>query len=79
MVLHAFYRYDQDASYCNQYVTIKPDAYTIYHVWEHGFTAAELERDLTAAGFKSVTFYGDVAGGPLEKDKTTLCVLAKKE
>ena len=78
LVLHAFYRYDQDTSYCNQYVTIKPNAYTVYHVWEHGFTAAELERDLTAAGFRSVTFYGDVAGGALDKDGTTLCVLAKK-
>ncbi|MCD8169151.1 class I SAM-dependent methyltransferase [Clostridiales bacterium TF09-2AC] len=78
LLLHSFWRYDEDNTFLNQYVVGMEDGTAYYNIWEHTFTFEELERDLRKAGFGRIQFYGNVAGKKCEDADDTICVLAMK-
>lgn len=78
LLLHSLYRYDDNNTLLNQYMVATEYATTCYNIWEHTFTAEELEKDLLEAGFKNIRYYGNVAGAEFENFNKTLCVIAEK-
>ena len=78
LLLHSFYRYDEDSTFLNRYVIASEDTISFYNVWEHVFTFPEIKRDLEDAGFSEIAVYGNVMGKPYDKGEQTLCILAKK-
>lgn len=79
LTLQSFYRYDEDHTILNQYVTVTENNLSYYNVWEHTFTLKELEQDLQKAGFGRISFYGDAAGRPCAENDDTVCVLAVRQ
>lgn len=77
--LNSLYRYDDSNTFLNQTITITADSIDCYNIWEHTFTTEELKRDLVAAGFTKVDFYGDIAGAKYDSDGEIICVVAQKE
>lgn len=78
LTLQSFYRYEEDHTFLNQYVTVTDKDVSYYNVWEHTFTLEELSRDLTDAGFKEIKAFGDVNGKKYEITGDTICIVAKK-
>ena len=78
LLLHSFWRYDEDNTFLNQYVVGTEDGTDYYNIWEHTFTFEELDQDLRKAGFGRIQFYGNVAGKRCEDTDDTICVLAMK-
>ena len=79
LCLHAFYRYDDIVTYLNRYIIATEGAVECYNIWEHVFTAGELQRDLQAAGFSNcIDFYSDVSGAPCSQDSETICAVATR-
>lgn len=76
--LHVFYRYYDQRNILDRYVIAEENSVRCYNIWNHGFTAEELEAGLKTAGFASVDFYGDIAGGTLTEDTKTICAVAQK-
>lgn len=78
LLLHSFYRYEEDRTFLNQYLVITESEITNYHIWDHTFSLEELQQDLQAAGFQSLEFYENVVGDQVKKESPTLCVIARK-
>ena len=78
LLLHSFYRYDEENTFLNQYVTITKKDLAFYYVWEHTFTLEELVQDLKEAGFQEMRIFGNVAGKKYETTDDTICILAQK-
>ena len=76
--LHAFYRYCEHRNILERFVILEENDMRCFNIWNHGFTAEELEADLKAAGFAAVRCYGDIAGGTLTEASATLCAVARK-
>lgn len=76
--LYSFYRYDSWRTFLEQYVIVENDNERCFNIWNHGFTAEELEADLKTTGFDSVRFYGSVAGDVLTQDSVAICAVAQK-
>jgi SAM-dependent methyltransferase len=77
--LNSLYRYDDSNTFLNQTITITENSVDCYNIWEHTFTVGELERDIFAAGFTKLDFYGDIAGARFDSDGESICVVAQKE
>lgn len=78
LCLDSFYRYDEDATVLKQTIVVTEETLDCYNIWEHTFTTTELIKDLSAAGFPAVSFYGDIAGAVLKPDSKTICTIAQK-
>lgn len=78
LLLQQLYRYDYDNTFLRQYIVITESEKICYNNWEHTFEIEELKAELQEVGFKSVQFYGNVAGAEYEQGSKTICVVAKK-
>lgn len=78
VLLHSFYRYDEDHTFLNQYTVIKEQDIKQHHIWEHTFTLDEIKADLMETGFVDISFYNDMTGNKLTDNNHTLCMIAKK-
>lgn len=79
LILHSFYRYDEDNSFLQQYtIMTKEDEVYRYHIWEHTFTYEELILELTSAGFNNIRFYATVTGDTCTETDDTICIIAQK-
>ena len=79
LCLHAFYRYDDIATFVDRYIVATAEAVNCYNVWDHAFTTEELRRDLRNAGFDDrVEFYGDIGGAAFSAASETLCAVAHR-
>jgi SAM-dependent methyltransferase len=70
-------RYDNHV-FLEQYTVLTEQQQQTYNLWNHAFSPHELEKDLRAAGFTRIEFYGDVTGLPLEQNSPTICAVCKK-
>lgn len=78
LVLESFYRYEKENTFLQQYIVINSQKTSYYNIWEHTFTLEEIKKDLQEAGFKDISYYGDVAGTKLHKDSDTMCLVVRK-
>lgn len=78
LCLESFYRYDETNTFLNQAIVASGTKVVCYNIWEHTFTAEELESDLSEANLKATGFYGDIAGAARHPGTGTLCVTAEK-
>ncbi len=78
LTLHDVVRYEEDHTFLNRYIAITEDDIRQFHVWEHTFTKAELQKDLREAGFTSIAFYSDMNGKPCSEHDETMCIAACK-
>lgn len=76
--LYSFSRYDECSVFLEQYVIITKADLRCFNIWNHGFTAEELDADLKAAGFGAVSFFGSIAGDGLTEDSVAICAVAHK-
>lgn len=77
LTMHRYYQ--KDSTFLRQYAIVSEDDSRYYYLWDHLFTAAELQNDLAVAGFRRVSLAGDIAGTPLgETDGATLAAAAWK-
>ena len=78
LLLHAFYRYEEDNTFLNQYIVATKNEFSYYNVWEHTFTLNELNDNLKSIGFRNIHFFSSVAVDSYNDNCDTICVLAKK-
>lgn len=76
-VLERRMQYGEDV-YLEMYHVMTEDSLRTYYVWNKAYTPETLRAELVAAGFSSMSFYGDIAGAPLTPESKTLCVVAVK-
>jgi 2-polyprenyl-3-methyl-5-hydroxy-6-metoxy-1,4-benzoquinol methylase len=78
LCIDSLYRYDYCNTFVNQCVVVTKETTHCYNIWEHTFTAQELQQALQQAGFQTLDFYGDAAGAMYSKDGDTICAVACK-
>jgi len=78
LLLKSLYRYEEEHTFLNQYIVINREDTVCYNLWEQTFTAFEMEKALTVAGFGEIRLYGNVAGEPYDQNSKTLCAAAKR-
>ena len=76
--LHSFLRFDECNTFVDRYVVAEKDEVRCYNIWNHRFSAKELENDLYAAGFSSVKVFSDITGRAYSSESETVCALARK-
>ena len=76
--LYSFCRYDEAATFLEQYVVIEEESIKCYNLWNHAFSKEELRQDLKNAGFDKCSFYGDVSGKDYTEDNNIICIAAYK-
>ncbi len=67
-----------ERNYLDQYVVVSEEEMATYNIWNHAFTATELNQELQDAGFSSTQIYGDVTSAELTSESTTVCVVGRK-
>lgn len=70
------YRYDDSQVYLEQYLIVTEHDCQCYNIWNQAFSTASLEKELSAAGFSDIKFYGNVCGEVRSDDGKTLCAAA---
>ena len=78
LCLNAFYRYDEQNTFCNQHIIITERNVRHINVWEHTFTKDELLHDLASTGLAAKGFYGSIAGLDYCDNGNEMCVVAEK-
>ena len=76
--LYSFRRYDETASFLEQYVIIEEENIKCYNLWNHAFSTEELREDLEKAGFDKYEFYNNVSGESYTKESNVICIAAYK-
>lgn len=76
--LYAFLRYDQCRTFNQQYTIIEDENIRCFNIWNHAFTAEELNADLASAGFSHTQLFDSVAGDKYEGQTEAICAVAKK-
>ncbi|MBT9776564.1 methyltransferase domain-containing protein [Clostridium sp. MCC353] len=70
----AVYQYeDEDATELRQCVVLTDETINCYNIWDHFFTREKLLAEVQTFGFKSFSFYGDVAGKEFSDTGETIC------
>ncbi|MEL7602020.1 MAG: class I SAM-dependent methyltransferase [Bacillota bacterium] len=75
--LYSFCYYD-NRIILDRYVVVEENSVRCFNIWNHGFLPEEIEADCKAAGFETVSLFGDVAGGRLTEDSKAICAVARK-
>ncbi|MCL2198293.1 MAG: class I SAM-dependent methyltransferase [Defluviitaleaceae bacterium] len=75
LCLNAFYRYDEQNTFCKQHIIMTERDIKHINIWEHTFTKDELLSDL--AGFSVKGFYGNIAGTDYCESGKEICVVAE--
>lgn len=78
LLLHAFYRYEEDHTFLNQYLVAAEHEFAYYNIWEHTFSLEELRETLKSVGFRKIQFFSSVAGDRYDDSCDTICVRAEK-
>lgn len=80
LLLHAFYRYEEENTFLNEYIIVQEGDKNIesYMVWEHVFTEEEIRNDLLKAGFSSCIFYNNLCGESYTGKGNTMAIVARK-
>ena len=77
--LESVYQYDdEDKTELTQTIVITEDTIYCYNIWNHFFTRESLVSEIEPIGFKSLEFYGDVAGKEYSDSGETICVVLTK-
>jgi SAM-dependent methyltransferase len=76
--LYSLYTYEEQTTFCNQYIVITDKDVKCINIWEHTFTKNELLKDLSDAGFIVNGLYGNIAGNDYCEDGKEICVVAGK-
>ena len=76
--LYSFRRYDETATFLEQYVIIEEENIKCYNLWNHAFSTEELREDLEKAGFDKYEFYNNVSGESYTKESSVICTTAYK-
>jgi SAM-dependent methyltransferase len=77
--LESIYQYDDDdKTQLFQTIVITEDTINCYNIWDHFFTKESLVSEIGPIGFKSLEFYGDVAGKEYSDTGETICCVAAK-
>jgi len=76
--IKSHYRYDECNTFCDQYIIVKEDFVDCFNIWEHVFTAYEITRDLSSAGFTELNLFSHCDGTEYSSDSEIICVVAKK-
>ena len=76
--LYSFRRYDETATFLEQYVIIEEENIKCYNLWNHAFSTEELREDLEKAGFDKYEFYNNVSGESYTKESSVICTVAYK-
>ena len=79
LCLNSFFLYEEGRIYCDRHIIITEQGIKPIYIWEHTFTADELTRDLSAAGFAVNGFYGDMNGAAYRENGHEICVVAQKK
>ena len=79
LCLHSFYRYDAKNTILDQYVIVTDQDVRHINNYQHCFTKDELSQDLSAAGFDSMEFYGNMLGSDYRDDGKEICAVAHKK
>lgn len=77
--LNSLYTYEEQTTFCNQYIVITEKDVKCINIWEHTFTKNELLQNLSDAGFIVKGLYGNIAGNDYCEDGKEICVVAGKE
>lgn len=61
-----------------QYVIVTDTRSDAFYIWNTYFTPDKLEKETTAAGFRTIALYGDVSGSTYSAASPTLALLVEK-
>lgn len=79
LLLEAVYQYDDaDETELSQYIVIRDEEATCYVCPNHFFTRESLDSETGFIGFRSLVFYGDVAGKRYSETGETICCVFTK-
>lgn len=70
------YRYDESQTYLEQYLVVTDSDCQCFNIWNQAFSTDTLKKELLAAGFSDIEFYGNVCGEIKTDDSKTLCAVA---
>ncbi|RDY27690.1 N-acetyltransferase [Romboutsia weinsteinii] len=77
LCLNGNYKYE-DKTILEQVAVITKDDTKIYYIWNHCFTKDSLLSELKNIGFKSVEFFGNIAGDDYTEDSLTMAIILEK-
>ena len=76
--LDSFFLYEEQNTSCLCSIIITEHETKSINIWEHTFTKDEISNDLQNAGFKTKTFYGNIAGVDYSENSKEMCIVAQK-
>jgi len=79
LCLESVYQYDDDdKTELTQTIVITEDNVHCYNIWDHYFSKEKLKSEIKPIGFKSIEFFGDVAGKEYSETGETICAVLTK-
>jgi len=77
IALHSRFRYPPCVT-LRQTTILTAGGFKTYPLWDTYFTPESLTQEIQSAGFKPVSFFGDVAGAPYADTSSTLAMIFEK-
>ena len=77
--LESKFQYEEQNTFCSQYIVITEQEVKSINVWEHTFTKDEITQNLSHAGFSIKGIYSDIAGAEYCDKGKEMCIVAQKE